>query len=88
MSKTRMKEMGPLEIPVVDWTTSFLGPAGEGKARAAADLWIRAVCLTASKISSMNPRQAGRSSGELAQFPAGVHEGRRVGRKASMAMAR
>ncbi len=54
MSKTRMKESGPLEMPVVDMTTSLAGRSREKeKPVPPPDLWIRAVNLTASKISSM-----------------------------------
>ena len=49
-----MKEMGPLETPFVDWTTSFTGRSFEKeKPVPPPDLWIKAVCLTASKISSI-----------------------------------
>ncbi len=54
MSNTRMKEIGPLEIPLVDMTTSLAGRSREKeKPVPPPDLWIRAVYLTASKISSM-----------------------------------
>ena len=54
MSNTRMKESGPLEMPVVELTTSLAGRRRENeKPVPPPDLWIRAVNLTASKISSM-----------------------------------
>ena len=54
VSKTVMKEMGPLETPLVDLTTSFLGLTRENENPVPPpDLWMRAVCLMVSKISSM-----------------------------------
>ena len=53
-SKTFMKESGPEEIPLVERTTSLAGRMRE-KAKPVPPplLWISAVCLIASKISSM-----------------------------------
>ncbi len=54
MSKTLMKETGPLETPWVDPTTSFLGLILEKEKPVPPPLfWINAICLTASKISSI-----------------------------------
>ena len=54
MSNTLMKESGPLEMPVVDMTTSLAGRRREKeKPVPPPDLWISAVFLTDSKISSM-----------------------------------
>ncbi len=53
-SKTRMNEIGPLAMPVVLMTTSFAGRSREKeKPVPPPDLWISAVCLTASKMSSI-----------------------------------
>ena len=53
VSKTAMKERGPLEMPSVDFTGSFLGRILEKEKPVPPPLlWIRAACLTASKISS------------------------------------
>ncbi|OPY01355.1 MAG: hypothetical protein A4E66_02758 [Syntrophus sp. PtaB.Bin001] len=54
ISKTRMKEIGPLEMPAVVITTSLAGRRREKeKPVPPPDLWISAVYFTASKISSM-----------------------------------
>jgi hypothetical protein len=49
-----MKEIGPLEMPVVDMTTSLAGRSRENeKPVPPPDLCIMAVCFTASNICSM-----------------------------------
>ncbi|OPY77489.1 MAG: hypothetical protein A4E70_02584 [Syntrophus sp. PtaU1.Bin005] len=53
-SKTRIKDMGPLDMPVVVITTSLAGRSREKENPVPPpDLWISAVYFTASKISSM-----------------------------------
>jgi hypothetical protein len=49
-----MKEMGPLETPLVDITVSFFGLILENENPVPPpDLWIWAVCLMASKMLSI-----------------------------------
>ena len=53
-SKTVMKEMGPLEIPFVVFTTSFLGRMRENENPVPPPLlWMSAVCLIVSKMLSI-----------------------------------
>src|SRR5208337_3339903 len=54
-SKMFMKEMGPEATPLVDITGSLTGRMREKeKPVPPPDLWIRAVCFTASKMESMS----------------------------------
>ena len=54
-SKMFMKEMGPEATPLVDITGSLAGRMREKeKPVPPPDLWIRAVCFTASKMDSMS----------------------------------
>ncbi len=53
-SKTLINDIGPEATPPVVLTTSFLGRSLEKeKPVPPPDLWINAVCLTASKILSI-----------------------------------
>ena len=83
-SKMFMNEMGPEATPLVDSTGSFCGPdAGEGEAGAAAGLVDQGGVLDGFEdgvdVVLHGQHETG---GELAQLPAGVHQGGGVGHEA------
>ena len=82
-SKTRMNEIGPLEMPVVLITTSLAGRSRENeKPVPPPDLWISAVNLTASKMSSIESSTGSTKQAESwPQLAPGVHQRRRVGQE-------
>ncbi len=80
-SKTLMNESGPLETPLVLFTTSLCGRTREKEKPVPPPLlWMRAVFLMASKMDSMeSPTGQDEAGRQLAQLTPGVHEGGAVG---------
>ena len=77
--KTSMKEIGPLETPLVDCTTSFFGRRRENENPVPPPLlWISAVCLIVSKMLSIESSIGSTKQRRAARAPARVHQRGRV----------
>ena len=89
-SKTVMKEMGPLETPLVERTTSLLGRTREKEKPVPPPLlWISAVFLMASKMLSMESPTGSTKQAESwpSSRPAFISVGE-LGRNSSRAIRR